>query len=139
GAELHLGHSEAICPSDLPSASRASGTCPIDGKEWEDVDDMPPHLRRPVGSKYLTMVDVTRVHFIPVHWCQCEDAEAYPIQLLREKLFPATFEKPSTTFTFAVLDDFMRDNLECRTTRMNYYSKLRWITSAVFPHLVPVS
>ncbi|KAI6141259.1 hypothetical protein BKA82DRAFT_3986329, partial [Pisolithus tinctorius] len=137
GAELHLGHSEAICPSDLPSASRASGTCPIDGKEWEDVDDMPPHLRRPVGSKYLTMVDVTRVHFIPVHWCQCEDAEAYPIQLLREKLFPATFEKPSTTFTFAVLDDFMRDNLECRTTRMNYYSKLRWITSAVFPHLVP--
>ncbi|KAI6153826.1 hypothetical protein BKA82DRAFT_4011938 [Pisolithus tinctorius] len=137
GAELHLGHSGTICPSDLPSASRASGTCPIDGKEWEDMDDMPPHLWRPVGSKYLTMVDVTGVHFIPVRWCQCEDAEAYPIQLLQAKLFPATFEKPSTTFTFAVLDDFMRDNLECGTTGMNYYSKLRQITSAMFPHLVP--
>ncbi|KIO09151.1 hypothetical protein M404DRAFT_132260, partial [Pisolithus tinctorius Marx 270] len=110
GAELHLGHSRAICPLDLPSASHASGTCPIDRKEWEDVDDMPPHLWRPVRSKYLTMVDVTRVHFIPVCWCQCKDAKAYPIQLLRVKLFPATFEKPSTTFTFAVLDDFMRDN-----------------------------
>ncbi|KIN93854.1 hypothetical protein M404DRAFT_35666 [Pisolithus tinctorius Marx 270] len=83
------------------------------------------------------MVDVTGVHFIPVRWCQCEDAEAYPIQLLQAKLFPATFEKPSTTFTFAVLDDFMRDNLECGTTGMNYYSKLRQITSAMFPHLVP--
>ncbi|KIN99238.1 hypothetical protein M404DRAFT_30665 [Pisolithus tinctorius Marx 270] len=83
------------------------------------------------------MVDVTGVHFIPVRWCQCEDAEAYPIQLLQAKLFPATFEKPSTTFTFAVLDDFVRDNLECGTTGMNYYSKLHRITSAVFPHLVP--
>ncbi|KIN95757.1 hypothetical protein M404DRAFT_165012, partial [Pisolithus tinctorius Marx 270] len=47
------------------------------------------------------------------------------------------FEKPSTAFTFAVLDDFLRDNLECGTSGMNYYSKLRWITSSVFPHLVP--
>ncbi|KAI6146186.1 hypothetical protein BKA82DRAFT_165012 [Pisolithus tinctorius] len=44
------------------------------------------------------------------------------------------FEKPSTAFTFAVLDDFLRDNLECGTSGMNYYSK---ITSSVFPHLVP--
>ncbi|KIO09322.1 hypothetical protein M404DRAFT_84997, partial [Pisolithus tinctorius Marx 270] len=59
------------------------------------------------------------------------------LQLLRAKLFPATFEKPSTAFTFAVLDDFVRDNLECGTSGMNYYSKLRRVTSGVFPHLVP--
>ncbi|KAI6140502.1 hypothetical protein BKA82DRAFT_4450509 [Pisolithus tinctorius] len=36
-----------------------------------------------------------------------------------------------------VLDDFVRDNLECGTSGMNYYSKLRRVTSGVFPHLVP--
>jgi hypothetical protein len=46
--------------------------------------------------------------------------------------------QPRTVFTFNVLDDFIRDNLECGTSGMNYFSKLRRITSNVFPHLVPV-
>ncbi|KIL00436.1 hypothetical protein PAXRUDRAFT_129857, partial [Paxillus rubicundulus Ve08.2h10] len=37
-----------------------------------------------------------------------------------------------------VLDDFLRDNAECRTATMNYFSKLQRITSNVFPHLMPV-
>ncbi|KAI6142396.1 hypothetical protein BKA82DRAFT_3924744, partial [Pisolithus tinctorius] len=40
---------------------------------------------------------------------------------------------------FAVLDDFVRDNLECGMSRMNYYSKWQQMTLGVFPHLVPVS
>jgi hypothetical protein len=54
-------------------------------------------------------------------------------------MFPASFNRPKTAFTFAVLDDFLLDNLECGTSAMNYYSKLRRMTSSVFPHLVPVS
>ncbi|KAI6142208.1 hypothetical protein BKA82DRAFT_3985410 [Pisolithus tinctorius] len=81
-------------------------------------------MQWPIGLKYLTVINVTGVHFITVHWCQCEAAESLQVQLLRAKLFPATFEKPSTAFTFAVLDDFVRDNLECGMSRMNYYSKL---------------
>ncbi|KAG1887748.1 hypothetical protein F4604DRAFT_1674916 [Suillus subluteus] len=49
----------------------------------------------------------------------------------------ANFATVATAFTFAVLDDFLLDNLECGTSAMNYYSKLRQITSSVFPHLVP--
>jgi hypothetical protein len=41
-------------------------------------------------------------------------------------------------FTFRVLNDFLIDNLECSTSAMNYYSKLRRMTSSMFPHLVPV-
>jgi hypothetical protein len=37
-----------------------------------------------------------------------------------------------------VLNDFLLDNLECSTSAMNYYSKLRWMTSSMFPHLVLV-
>ncbi|KAG1766493.1 hypothetical protein EV702DRAFT_1204105 [Suillus placidus] len=39
-------------------------------------------------------------------------------------LFLASFTLPKTAFTFAVLDDFLLDNLECGTSAMNYYSKL---------------
>ncbi|KAG1722601.1 uncharacterized protein EDB91DRAFT_1255997 [Suillus paluster] len=52
-------------------------------------------------------------------------------------LFPASFINPKTVFTFAVLDDFLLDNLECGTSVMNYYSKLQCSTSSAFPHLVP--
>lgn len=51
-------------------------------------------------------------------------------------MFPATIKEPRTMFTFQVLDDFIRDNVECGTTTMNYYSKLRRVTSNAFPHLV---
>ncbi|KAI6153270.1 hypothetical protein BKA82DRAFT_4011589 [Pisolithus tinctorius] len=142
GVRLHLGHGGAPCPHAIAQAQQAAGEpLPMDDQEWEDVEDIeenPKHLRPPAGSRYLTVVDVTGVHFIVVNWCECETAEARYIQLLRAKLFPSTFEKPSTAFTFAVLDDFLRDNLECGTSGMNYYSKLRRITSSVFPHLVPV-
>ncbi|KAG1752338.1 uncharacterized protein EDB91DRAFT_1077766 [Suillus paluster] len=58
-------------------------------------------------------------------------------QLFEMGLFPASFTRPKTVFTFALLDDLILDNLECRTSAMNYYSKLRCIMSSMFPHLVP--
>ncbi|KAI6096047.1 hypothetical protein F5141DRAFT_1067903 [Pisolithus sp. B1] len=57
------------------------------------------------------------------------DQKSYHKQLLHTKLYPSTFEKPSMVFTFLVLDDFLRDNVECRMSGMNYYSKLCWVTS----------
>ncbi|KAF8834198.1 hypothetical protein BDN67DRAFT_915417, partial [Paxillus ammoniavirescens] len=46
-------------------------------------------------------------------------------------MFPASIQNPCTTFTFRVLDDFLRDNVECGTATMNYFSKLRRITSNI--------
>ncbi|KAI6023295.1 hypothetical protein EDC04DRAFT_2869629 [Pisolithus marmoratus] len=71
-----------------------------------------------------------------VRACQCVNAESYHMQLFHSKLCPSTFTRPSTVFTFAVLDDFLRDNIECGTSGRNYYNKLHQITSSVFPHLV---
>ncbi|KAI6001994.1 hypothetical protein EDD15DRAFT_2192690 [Pisolithus albus] len=157
GLQLHLGHGGAPCPSastneapplsgqSRPTTAGKDGdqtkgdrqdTPTMDDDEWEDVDNIPLHLRPPVGSKHLTIVDVTGVHFVLVRPCQCPNAESYPLQPFRAKLCPSTFDKPSTAFTFSVLDDFLRDNVECGTSGMNYYSKLRRVTSNVFPHLV---
>ncbi|KAI6120107.1 hypothetical protein EDD16DRAFT_1425103, partial [Pisolithus croceorrhizus] len=141
GLQLHLGHDGAPCPSASMNVqatlSRHSQLAGLDEEEWEDIDYIPLHLHPPVGSKYLTVIDVTGVHFMLLRPCQCVNAASYHKQLLCAKLYPSTFEKPSTVFTFLVLDDFLRDNVECRTSGMNYYSKLHWVTSSVFPHLVP--
>jgi hypothetical protein len=108
--------------------------------EWVDVDQdcIPPHLRPPTHSDYLTIVNITGVHFITVHYCNCLGSAPDYLQLLQSRLFPAMLAQPRTVFTFNVLDDFIRDNLECGTSGMNYFSKLQRITSNVFPHLVPV-
>jgi CxC2 like cysteine cluster associated with KDZ transposases len=134
--EIHLGHGGQRCPNGTQVFPEA-----FDEMEWEDIEpgEKPPHLQFPKGSGYLTVVDVTGIHFSQIHYCQCPLAMAPHLQLLRASLFPATIHRPSTAFTFRVLDDFLWDNVECGTAAMNYFSKLRRITSNVFPHLVLVS
>ncbi|KAI6094048.1 hypothetical protein EV401DRAFT_1807140, partial [Pisolithus croceorrhizus] len=142
GLQLHLGHDGVPCPSASMSVQATMGgpsqPAGFDEDEWEDIDYIPLHLHPLVGSKYLTVINVTGVHFMLSQPCQCMNAESYHKQLLCAKLYPSTFDKPSMVFTFLVLDDFLRDNVECRMSGMNYYSKLCQVTSSVFPHLVPV-
>ncbi|KAI6043313.1 hypothetical protein EDC04DRAFT_2600203 [Pisolithus marmoratus] len=124
GLQLQLGHGGAPCPSvtmaeqaveleGLPQKAAKDNGCvplPMNEEEWEDVDDIPLHLWLPMGLKYLTVIDVTGCIL-------------------------SYFKNPSMVFT--VLDDFLRDNLECGTSGMNYYSKLHRVTSSMFLHLVP--
>ncbi|KAF8262043.1 hypothetical protein EI94DRAFT_1809409 [Lactarius quietus] len=58
-------------------------------------------------------------------------------QLLQSGLFLATFKQIETLFTFPVLEDFLTDNLECKTTAQQYYSKLQMMTNKMFPNNVP--
>ncbi|KIK72245.1 hypothetical protein PAXRUDRAFT_181083, partial [Paxillus rubicundulus Ve08.2h10] len=102
-------------------------------------DDVPPFLRVPRGGNHLTLVDVTGVHFLRVRYCICPTSQPFHMQLLESGLLSATVDQPKMVFSFSVLNDFIRDNLECGTSASNYYNKLRRITSNVFPHLVPVS
>jgi hypothetical protein len=70
--------------------------------------------------------------------CVCPDGGDTCTQLLRSGLFPATFKQIETLFTVSVLEDFLTDNLECKTTAQQYYSKLQIITNKMFPNNVPV-
>ncbi|KAG2139103.1 uncharacterized protein EDB93DRAFT_1242006 [Suillus bovinus] len=65
----------------------------------------------------MVIIDKSRVHRLEVRCCDCPNAMSPDIQI--------------------VLDNFLLDNLECGTSAMNYYSKLRRMTSSMFPHLVP--
>ncbi|KAG1837172.1 hypothetical protein DFJ58DRAFT_669105, partial [Suillus subalutaceus] len=132
GIEIHAGHGGKPCPHH--------------DWEWEDMDDKAAAAKDspevnilPAGKTAIMVVHTLGVHTMLIRFCRCPDAEALDKQLFKMGLFPASFTRPKTAFTFALLDDFILDNLECGTSAMNYYSKLKRITSSMFPHLVPLS
>ena len=86
----------------------------------------------------MTLVDHHGIFEMAVLFCACPDNRSRDKQLLGAGLFPATFKQIETLFTFAVLDNFLTDNLECKTTAQQYYSKLQSMTSNMFPDNVPV-
>ena len=86
----------------------------------------------------LTIVDRSGVFEMEMVFCVCSHEDNQDEQLLQSGLFPATFKQVQTLFSFSVLEDFLKDNLECKTTAQQYYSKLQSMTNRMFPHLVPV-
>jgi hypothetical protein len=98
------------------------------------------------GNPLFTVVDRSGIFDMEIIFCICSkiDKPTEPLlsteeQLLQSGLFPATFKQIETLFTFSVLEDFHIDNLECKTTAQQFYSKLQSMTSKMFPNGVPVS
>ena len=90
------------------------------------------------GRPIITVVDRSGVHEIGVSWCCCPGAPERDMQLMTAGLFPATFNNSKTAFTFCVLEDFHLDNLECKTTPSQFFSRLRRLTNDKFPNTVLV-
>ncbi|KAG1812336.1 hypothetical protein EV424DRAFT_1327116 [Suillus variegatus] len=108
------------------------------GEQTWIPNDLPTGVLFIKHSKQITtIVDKSRVHTHKIKYCRCADALTTDIQLCQMGLFLASFAQTKTAFTFQVVDDFWLDNLECGTSAMNYYNKLRRMTTSVFPHLVP--
>lgn len=86
----------------------------------------------------MVIVDRTGVHSLRVEFCRCLNHPNDIDQLLDMGLYPASQQRFKTCFTFDVLDDFVLDNLECKTSASNFYTRLRRVTDPVFPDRVPV-
>lgn len=163
GVVLNLGHRGRHCPGEDQEAAhqetrkrKASNDVADDGfsggdqsegeSDGSDNGDDEDLLSGPslftISAKKnttMTVVDRSGVHQLPVTWCHCPNAPSPDIQLLEMGLFPASFRRIKTCFTFQVLEDFRIDHLECKTSAMSFYSKIRRVTSRAFPHRVPVS
>jgi hypothetical protein len=97
-----------------------------------------PGHRDKEGNQIITVIDRSGIHEIGVSWCCCPEAPEHDMQLMTAGLFPATFRNPKTAFTFRVLEDFHLDNLECKTTPSQFFSRLRRLTNDEFPNTVLV-
>ena len=91
--------------------------------------------RRPSN---LIIVSSTGIFKRKVKWCCCPNGPEPFVQLLRYKLFPASFKRPETAFTYEVLDHFHLDALECKTAAMNFMSKIVCVSNEAFPGIIPV-
>jgi hypothetical protein len=113
GFTLNLGHGGNVCPLNIGE-------------------------NKP--SDQITVVDSSGIFVHVVKWCKCNGASDQDkhLQLLRHRLFPSTVFKPQTAFTFNVLDEFLIDSLECKTSASSFYSKLRRLTNNAFPDTLPV-
>ncbi|KAI6097641.1 hypothetical protein EV401DRAFT_2061676 [Pisolithus croceorrhizus] len=87
----------------------------------------------------MTIVHTEGIFTHEVSWCSCPGSDPIDLHLslLRERLFPASISKPKTAFTFEVLNHFLIDALECKTSAMSFYQKLKRFTNNAFPDRVP--
>ena len=74
------------------------------------------------GGQVMTIVHTSGVHYLPVVFCGCSQAAAEDIQLFWVGLYPSTYKSCKTVFTFQLLDDYLLENLECKTLATHYYS-----------------
>ena len=140
GYVLYLGHGGEPCPANQIWRDRQEVQVgSSDDDEWESDDDEVPLAGWEKQDKQcLVVVDTSGVHQLRIGWCQCETAVEPHIQLLRNRFFPASTKRPSTAFTFSLLDYFHIDSVECKTSASSFFSKLRRLTNSSSPHSVPV-
>ncbi|KAG2021206.1 hypothetical protein CC2G_006461 [Coprinopsis cinerea AmutBmut pab1-1] len=99
--------------------------------------DAKPTGRATEGAKVLVIVHTNGVHQLPFQFCKCDDYVEEDVQLLRMGFYPASHKDVKTAFTFALLDAYLLETLECYTSAFHFFSKLRRLTNEVFPKHVP--
>ena len=126
GLVIRLGHQGDRCPD---AANHSDAELETDEEGWFDLQDTPSTSANPKppdrvhnGGRVMTVVHTSGVHHLPIVFCGCSGAAAEDLQLLRVEL----------------LDDYLLENLECKTSATHYYSKLRRITNFAFPNSIPV-
>jgi hypothetical protein len=93
----------------------------------------------PIKSVHkLTVMDTSGICSMNVMYCSCPDARTYSAQLLEEKIFPATDDRPATAFTFRLLDHFHQLNVTAKVSVTEFHNTMVLLTDPVNPDGVPV-
>lgn len=88
--------------------------------------------------KEFVVVHNNGFHTCSFQFCQCQTSNTEADQLLHASLFPSTFERPETVFTFELLDSFEKISLKSKISAYDYHLSLQEMTNAAFPQDVPV-
>jgi CxC2 like cysteine cluster associated with KDZ transposases len=94
--------------------------------------------RLPRPGRNTVIVHTNGVHQIRIEYCRCKGTPD-ATQLSQFRLFPATMERPETTFTYAVLNEFHMQSLTSKKSALDFVDTIRKHTSAAFPQETPVS
>lgn len=134
---MHLNHGGNPCPVEhLPEME---DDLEVVTEDVADDSDLLLQAWEPLDDDIIVMVDLSGVHQCQVRWCHCPSAPEKRVQLFRDGLFSSSFKRPRTAFSFALLEYFHIDSVECKTSALNFFSKLRRITNYTVPDSVPVT
>ncbi|KAG1784794.1 uncharacterized protein HD556DRAFT_1250836, partial [Suillus plorans] len=129
----YMGHGGQPCP--FSDDMHTWENIPMDAEA--DFSPMETVHGSTIPTK-LTIVHSTGVFLHNVVWCSCPGVDCQQhLQLLKAKLFPASTTRPQTAFTFDVLNHFLIDALECKTSASSFFEKIRRMTNNCFPDTVP--
>jgi len=81
----------------------------------------------PSTTTPLTVFDVTGIHTINVTYCECDpNGPGIPlrVQLLRARWFPATWRRPSTAFTFRLLNFLHKLQSKCKINLYDFHATM---------------
>lgn len=132
GGVLYMGHSGHACPHNNPKG------------KGKGVDQDPPSNPRPTPSFFLqenpviTVIDCSGITSHSVCYCMCPKAPPEWQQLYQIGYFPGSTSRPTSAFTFQVLDYFALDNDETKSSAQAFISKLCRLTNKIFPQDVKV-
>jgi hypothetical protein len=68
----------------------------------------------------FTIVNLTGIHVVTLDFCACYGAPERHVQLLRIRLYPATFDNPSTAFSFQILRNFLSLSFNTRLSQLHF-------------------
>jgi hypothetical protein len=91
------------------------------------------------NTRKFTLADVNGIHSTIIAFCKCARAGGYADQLMAARVFPASVTRPTTGFTFSLLETFHLECLESKKSAYDYIEALRRRTNNAFPSDVPVS
>ncbi|KAJ7633773.1 hypothetical protein DFH06DRAFT_1139696 [Mycena polygramma] len=90
-----------------------------------------PDCVHPHACNGFVVLDIGYIHKVNVDFCGCErrfECGSERIQLLRQRWFPATHEFPRTAATLSLLDFFLVQTLQAKTTMYDFYTALEKLT-----------
>lgn len=84
------------------------------------------------------VLDISGVHTVQIRYCFCEasgkNARLNPgarrCQLLHNRLFPATLQRPGTAFTFRLLDFLHKLQTQSKVNLYDFYLSLVSVTDS---------
>ncbi|EDR13065.1 uncharacterized protein LACBIDRAFT_322486 [Laccaria bicolor S238N-H82] len=80
-------------------------------------------------------IDTDGIHETKIRFCGCADVDQVD-QLMKERLFPATVDRPTMAFTFNILKQFHIHHLESKESAYDFIGALQRLTDNAFAHEV---
>jgi len=128
GFILNVGHGGGKCPLNESYTGHGRISLMMDSP----VDE--PNIMEDDGRSFdvLVLTDIAGIFTHRVSGVDANGPPEKPMELFRQQIFPASFNRVKSGFTFRWIIFYM-DAMECKNSCQSFFQKLRRLTNNCFP------